>query len=278
MYRQKIGLLVLLVAVAISAAAQIDTDRPAFTNTVGIVPHKTVQLEVGMEYFNQKNNITPVIIPTTPYTIRLEEVTLPFGILRFGLSAQTEFRFELPVASSIRGSFYNDSTSKFVIQPWNRELGIGLKHKLIDNEKFKLSNLVTLRSQRDYFVSSERDATFNLSNDVLWQYNSSERSKFAGTLGFANGKDAYSLNGAVLVGRTFGDHLWIQTELVRQFAFLENRKSNFRSTTFNLSSQYTLSNQDAIDATVGTIPFSNGLRSSNLVIQIGYAHLFKSKS
>ena len=119
--------------------------------------------------------------------------------------------------------------------------------------------------------------TFNLANDILWDYRINEDLKAAGTLGFANGRDAYFLNGAVLLGRTFGDHVWLQSEVVWQNTFFKDTKFHWGSTTLNVSGQYTLSSQDALDVTFGSILGSTLRTSPNLSIQMGYAHLFGPK-
>ena len=253
--------------------AQIDTDRPAYTNSVNVVPKNKLQVEFGLEYFFQSTEQRPVI-QTAIRVTRLEQISGPFTFLRYGISDQTELRLELPTTTFSRGRFSNDSITQYSESPWNRAMGIGLKQRIVNNEKFKLSNIITLRSRRDYLVTSERVVGFHLANDLLWDYASSKRSKIAGTLGFAGGKDVYQVNAAVLIGRVFGDHLWLQSELVWQNALFEDRRNNFRFTTFNLSAQYPFSERSAIDLTLGSIIRPSTLFPPNLSVQLGYAYLF----
>lgn len=256
--------------------AQIDTDRPAFTNTVSTVSQKAFQVEAGFEYFTQQGYSSRPIKPNGPYLARQDAFFLPFGIVRIGVSKQAEFRIELPSTSFIRSNFSNDSSDGFSSETWNRQIGVGLKHQIINNQKFRLSNLVTLRSNRDYSILSEREVTFDLSNDVLWDYRINEKSKVAGVIGLANGRDAYFVNAAALYGRTFGENLWIQSEIVLQSTFFKDSRFNWQANTLNLSGQYTLTKQDAIDLTLGSVFRSTFLLSPNFSVQLGYAHLFNS--
>lgn len=268
--------LILIVFLSLWATAQIDTDRPAFTNSVNVVPKSTLQFEGGFGYSLQVNTKIP-FLNRGLYVNRIETISAPQGIFRYGISSQTEIRLELPQFSFSRSKFSNDSISGYSQDLWNRQVGIGLKQRILDNDKFSLSYLAMLRSERDYFFDSERAITLGLFNDLIWEYRFNEKSKMAGTVGFGNLKDSYQLNGAVLIGSKINDELWLQAEAVSENYFYENYRSNVNYYTLNLSSQYVLTAQDAIDLTVSSVVHSTIFSNPrNLTIQLGYAHLFSS--
>ena len=268
--------IIILCLLGLACSAQIDTDRPAFTNSVNIVPKRTLQFEGGIGYGVQVNTLRP-LFTNGAYLERLETVSAPQGIFRYGISSQTEIRLKLPQFSFSRTKFSNDSISGYSQDFWNRQVGIGLKQRILDNDKFSLSYLAMLRSERDYFFDSERAITLGLFNDLIWEYRFSEKSKMAGTVGFGNLKDSYQLNGAVLIGSKINDQLWLQVEAVSENYFSENLRRNINYYTLNLSNQYALTERDAIDLTIGSIVHSTIFSNPrNLTIKLGYAHLFNS--
>lgn len=265
----------ILLASSFAVFAQIDTDRPAYTNSVNVVPKNALQIEGGLGYNVQVNTLIPVA-NTALYLKRLETFSAPQTVFRYGISNQTEIRCEMPQFIFSRVKFSNDSMSRYTREPWNRQVGIGLKHKILATDRFTLSSLTTLRSQRDFFSESERELTFGLYNDLIWEYRLNDKSKIAGTCGFGNPKDSHYLNGAILFGSKINDRLWLQAEAVSESYHFENSRHNVFFRTLNISSQYVLSKRDAIDITFGSLLSSSLSSPKNLITQVGYAHFFNS--
>ncbi len=271
----KSAFIFILLASSFAVFAQIDTDRPAYTNSVNVVPKNALQFEGGFGYNVKVNTLIPVA-NTALYLKRLETFSAAQTVFRYGISSQTEIRCEVPQFIFSRFKFSNDSMSRYNREPWNRQVGIGLKHKILATDRFTLSSLITLRSQRDAFAESERELTFGLYNDLIWEYRLNDKSKIAGTCGFGNLKDSYYLNGAILFGSKINDRIWLQAEAVSESYHFENIRYNSYFRTLNISSQYIVSKRDAIDITIGSLLGSNFFMPRNLNIQLGYAHLFNS--
>jgi hypothetical protein len=270
--------ILVLCLLSLASYAQIDTDRPAFTNSVNVVPQNRLQFEGGMAYTLQATNVVPILNNGRSLK-RLETYTLPQAVFRYGITSRAEVRFEVPQFSLSRYKLANDSQSRYATDLWNRQVGMGLKFQILDKDKFTLSYLATLRTERDNFPESERELTFGLFNDLIWEYRFNEKSKMAGTLGFGNGKDAYAVNAAALIGTKINNRLWLQAEAVSENYLYENSRYNVSYYTLNLSSQYALTQRDAIDLTVGSVVHSTAfILPRNLTIQLGYAHLFNAKN
>lgn len=70
------------------AFAQIDTDRPAFTNSVNVVPQKSLQIETGLNYDWTKFSRFVYSSQFDPSRV-IQSFVFPSANLRYGLSEST---------------------------------------------------------------------------------------------------------------------------------------------------------------------------------------------
>ncbi len=271
MYRQKIGLLVLLVAVAISAAAQIDTDRPAYTNTPSTVAAKTLQLEGGVHGvldFPTGNSLT-------------QSWTLPSTMVRFGVSKTTELRLELPSVSVHRDVRNNTIRS----EGWDLDnLSLGLKSKIYSGQKYSISSITTITflEQSDAWLTTPITAELRLG--IPMSYTLNEKAAIAGSVVIQFREIFTSTAYSVLYGRYVKPKLWVQAEYVSTGTNLGlGAVDNLYWThDANFSAQITISDNMKTDITLGSrflsqLPGIGLYDNPNLRIQIGLAYAFHKK-
>jgi hypothetical protein len=73
--------------------AQIETDRPRFTRSPNVVPHKTLQIESGFRWENDKEEFRYIWAGSGIWEESYRNLTLNTLLLRFGLSKNIELRF-----------------------------------------------------------------------------------------------------------------------------------------------------------------------------------------
>jgi hypothetical protein len=265
---QKIGLLVLLVGIAKPVFSQIDTDRPAYTNTPSTVPAKTLQLEGGLHGvldFPTSSSLT-------------QSWTLPSTMVRFGVSKTTELRLELPSVSVYREVRKDTIRS----EGWDLDnLSLGLKSIIYSGQKFSISSITTIRflEQSDAWLVTPITAELRLGLPMSYTLN--ENAAIAGSV-VIQFRQVFSYTAySVLYGRYVKPNLWVQAEYVSSGINLGlGAVDNLYWThDANFSAQLTISDHIKTDITLGSRLLSQLSRidlfdNPNLRIQTGLAYAF----
>ncbi len=253
--------------------AQIDTDRPAFTNSVNVVPQKSLQIETGLNYDWTKFSRFVYSSQFDPPRV-IQSFVFPSANLRYGLSESTEARLSLPNFVYQNFSF-PDNDSTVVSSYFSIPLVIGLKQRIYNGDKLKLSSMITLVGYGTERVETPRRFWVEASVDLIWSYQLTDKLRSAGTFIFRPELDGNYINGAALVGYQGTPNFWMQGEYVYGI-FNKFDQDRGRSTgTINLSAQNTITDYNAVDLTVGSTLL--GYLPWNYSIQIGYSHLFNPK-
>lgn len=100
MYKQKIGLLIILITMAVTAHAQIETDRPDFTESPNVVPKGALQIETGFMVEHNTELVTYPFPGTATEERTFRNTKLNTSLFRFGLFENLELRFNYALQSS----------------------------------------------------------------------------------------------------------------------------------------------------------------------------------
>ena len=256
---------------------QIDTDRPAFTNSVNVVPSKTLQFEGGLHYFYADNGAAPTFA-TEDFEgclLEFQQYSLPIGVLRYGIAERTELRLSLPSISLVSGTLLKDSAD-YSSSGTDGLFGLGIKQRLYQGEKFSLSGLFSLSTYKINDQLTEQNRWLFASTDILWRYSITDKIIAAGTVGFSPDIYGNRFNAAALIGAYITPTFWVQGEYVSESILYYEAGFWSEIITVNLSAQKTLNDKNAIDFTVGSALFGSML-PPNLAVQVGYAHSFDLK-
>lgn len=265
-------LLIFSLTLSLDIYAQIDTDRPAFTNSVNVVPKKSLQIETGLNYDWTK-------VPRSVYSSQfdpplvIQSFVFPSANLRYGLSESTEARLFLPNFVYQNFSFPDDD-STVVSSNFSIPLVIGLKQRIYNGDKLKLSSMITLVGYGTGRVETPRRFWVETSVDLIWSYQLTDKLRSAGTFILRPELDGNYINGAALVGYQITPNFWMQGEYVYRIFNQYDRDWGRSTGTINLSAQKNITDYNAVDLTVGSTLF--GYLFWNYSIQLGYAHLINA--
>jgi hypothetical protein len=260
-------ILLIGVLVVLGSRAQIDTDRPAFTNSTQTVTKNKLQLESGIHSVFSKNSNNN----------KNSSISLPNTMVRFGLSDNSELRLELPSVS-----LYNNRTAGKSSQGAElNNLSLGFKSKIVKENRLNISGLGTV-----FFQEKNREWIYtllqlgvNLSLPVSYSLN--KTSSIAGTLYLILFDGFTTFGGSIVYGKFVSPKLWLQGEYYNSILY-----DNWGSTATyygihfgNISSQYTLTDRCKIDLTLGSLLKSDLgnntiIKNPNIRSQFGIAYLF----
>ncbi|MEY2924245.1 MAG: hypothetical protein RLZZ337_793 [Bacteroidota bacterium] len=247
--------------------AQIDTDRPAYTNSVNTIAPQNLQLEGGLHsYFFKYGAIGDDL-----------SISLPNTMVRLGLSDNAEFRLEIPSINYL--SIQRDTFEYQGLEFDN--LSFGVKSKLYKAEKLNVSSILTLffMEQGQQWIAIP--LSIGVDVNFPFSYALSSNSSLAGSVSL-NLIDGFTRFGSsFLYGRYIQPKLWVQAEYFNNIWYYNLPASNekfYLRHNANLSAQYTISERCKADFTMGSLLHSdlgiqNIFNTPNIRTEIGLAYL-----
>ncbi len=261
-------LFLIFCAISYNVKAQIDTDRPAYTNSVNTIPAFKFQLEGGLHssYFSYKSNGSDF------------NISLPNTMLRYGVSDNAELRLEIPslVGRSVkRGpSFVADG-----IELENASLGV--KSKIYKGDKLNISGIGSVFFMERYQKWITTPLRFGINASFPFSYALSKSSSIGGTAGLSILEGNTVFRSSLLYGRFLSPKTWVQAEyynaILYNFGFSPSTMYSVIHNA-NFSSQFTVSEFCKLDFTLGA-QLKNELNNTtifttpNLRSQFGFAYL-----
>jgi hypothetical protein len=250
----RVCLLLGVLLLGLHAGAQVNSDRPGFTNSSSVLKTRSFQMEVGasVEWYGSRLTRATIQVPSTN--------------LRYGLNPFVEARLTLP---TVRLELATDRTQL-------DDLRLGFKSQLLRTDRVEIAAIteVYFLENAGTWVKTPIEPKFVLYLPMSFALG--ERWVLKSQLGYNDEENFDIMTASIVLNRQISAGTTAQVEYIVASWYSNLARAQFDEFhLFNFSTQHQLSEHFALDFTYGTTlglnnDFSTAFEQTNISIGVAY--------